>query len=351
MDNPVRLGLIGCGIIVQISHSHGFLAIPETVKVVAISDLVEGNRAWGGDVFDVPKDQQYAGYQEMLERAELDAVSIATPHSVHAEQAIAAAKAGVAVISEKPMATTLEDADAILDAVECNGVPYSVVHNMQFSYSMEEALKQLAEMPDPFMGRTSGMGLKPPDFSSSHRNPAFAWRASKATGGGCIIDSAYHEIYCLQALMRSPIRYVEARVKTLRLEIDVDDVALLLCEHDNGAVSTVSRSWCAPKTDGGPWCEVHTTEGSIWVENRKSGPTSLKRSDARGKWKQVSLPDGGENVNNHGRFFKATFEALSSGSALPVTGYEARHNLAIIEAARKATEARKAIDLRDLRRS
>ena len=55
--------------------------------------------------------------------------------------------------------------------------------------------------------------------------------------------------------MDSPVRYVEARVKTLSIDVDVDDIAMLLCEHEDGAVSTVSSAWCVPDLDTG-WCEV-----------------------------------------------------------------------------------------------
>ena len=353
MEKPIRLGLIGCGRIVRRTHAPGYLANPGTMRVVALADPVEENRAWGGKAFGLPRGQRYSEYPEMLAKAELDAVVIATPHAFHAEQAIQATKAGVAVISEKPMAMSLEEADAVLDAVEQAGVPYGVVHNCLFSLSMRAAEDQLKDMPEPFLGRTGGLGLKSEDFSASHSNPAVAWRASKAAGGGCIIDTAYHEIYCLQTLMGSPVRYVEGRVKTLRLNVDVDDVALLLCEHENGAVSTVSRSWCAPGFDNGSWCEVHTSEGSIWVDNRSSAPDALKRSDREGTWRQSDIPgppEPGEDVNDHGLYFAATFQALADGSDPPVTGRDGRHNLAIIEAARKATEERKAIDLWDLKR-
>ena len=61
----------------------------------------------------------------MLEHAAIDVVTVATPHSLHAEQVSEAASAGVAVISEKPMATNLEEADAIMSAVRRNNVPYT----------------------------------------------------------------------------------------------------------------------------------------------------------------------------------------------------------------------------------
>ena len=69
----------------------------------------------------------------MLAKADIDAVTIATPHSFHAEQVIESAKAGMAIISEKPMATTLDDADKIMEVVNSSGVAYTVVHNYLYT--------------------------------------------------------------------------------------------------------------------------------------------------------------------------------------------------------------------------
>ena len=216
MQKPIRLGLIGCGGIVQNTHARAYRAVSETVQVAAVVDVVSENLQKVGELFNVPTENRWTDYREMLAHAALDVVTIATPHSFHAEQVIAAANAGVAIISEKPMATTLEEADQILEAVRDNGVPYTVVHNYLFTAGMQTALTELDALGKPHFGRSVGMGLKPADFSAEHPTPAFAWRASKAKGGGCIIDTSYHEIYSVCALMRSPVRYVEARVQTLR---------------------------------------------------------------------------------------------------------------------------------------
>jgi predicted dehydrogenase len=351
VTKPIRLGLIGCGGIVEKVHARVYLSLPDAVKVVALADVVLKNLEQAGDRFDVPKSQRYTDYRDMLAKAEINAVTIATPHVLHAEQAVEAAVAGVAVISEKPMATCLSEADAILDAVKRNRVPYTVVHNYLFTAAMKEGVAQLGQLGDPIFGRSQGMGLKPADFSAEHANPALAWRASKAKGGGCIIDTSYHEIYSVGALMGSPVRYVEARVKTLHLNIDVDDIAMLLCEHENGAISTVSGAWCAPAVDWG-WCEVHTTNGSLRVRHRRDGPDSLMRFSRADGWKNLDIPGFGnretKHTTGHIGFFAAVFEALANGSEMPITGEPARHNLAIIEGARRATHTRSAIDLKDL---
>ncbi|MCY3724499.1 MAG: Gfo/Idh/MocA family oxidoreductase, partial [Candidatus Poribacteria bacterium] len=93
MKKPIRLGLIGCGGIVQNTHARAYRSLPETVKVTALADIVPENLQKIGDMFNVPTENRYTDYREMLGQATIDAVTVATPHSFHAEQVIEAAEA------------------------------------------------------------------------------------------------------------------------------------------------------------------------------------------------------------------------------------------------------------------
>src|SRR5438874_1784150 len=104
-----RVGLIGCGGIVQRTHAIGYVALKDTVQVAALADVSEANRERAGTQFGVAEDRRYADYRDLLARASIDTVVIATPHAFHAEQAVAAAEAGKAIVSEKPMAVTLAE--------------------------------------------------------------------------------------------------------------------------------------------------------------------------------------------------------------------------------------------------
>ena len=348
MQTPIRLGLIGCGGIVQQQHLPTLLAL-DTVRLAALADPADDNLANVGATTGVPPTQCYADYRDMLEQAALDAVLIATPHHLHAEQVIAAAEAGCAVISEKPMATSLEDASAVLDAVARHDVIYTVVHNAVFTPGTLHAIALLheGELPRPQVGRAKSLF---PMTEAYHRaSPARVWRASKSAGGGCIGDTGYHEIYSLETLMCSPVRYVEARVQTHFFDIDVDDVALLLLEHENGAISTVSTSWGmvgAGAGELGGLCEVHTRGDCLRVVGR--GRALHRFSRATSTWSEIPLDVTERNGTGHADYLTATFAALAAGDPPPITGAGAYHNLSIIEAARRATQARRAIDLTEL---
>ncbi|MEM7132473.1 MAG: Gfo/Idh/MocA family oxidoreductase [Chloroflexota bacterium] len=352
MPNPLRLGLIGCGGIVQLSHAPSYLAIPSMVDVVALADPVEANLAHLGTTFDVPPTERYADYHEMLAQADLDVVTIATPHHLHVEHALNAIAAGVAVISEKPMALTLADADAILAAAAKQGVAYSVVHNFLFAPGTQRALARMqsGELGQTLYGRAKSLFSK----SEEQADPKSVWRASKVAGGGALNDTAYHEIYLVEALVGSPICAVEARIQTSYFEFAVDDLALLFFDHQNGAVSTVSTGWAVPGSGGGEianLAEVHAKGGSLRVERRGQALwQSTRRSDgSSGGWEEIELPTlallsaEDRRCIGHVNYFAATCAALVNGMDLPVTGQQARHNLAIIEAARQATIERSAI--------
>ena len=351
MQRPIRLGLIGCGGIVRISHAPGYQAIPDLVRVSALADPVSDNLQRMGKVLAVPPERRYADHRQMLEHAELDAVTIATPHHMHAEHAMDAAAAGVAVISEKPMATSIEQAQEVLAAVQRHGVPYAVVHNFLFAQGTERARALLAEgaAGTPFFGRAKSLFNKTDDRADPNRE----WRASRAAGGGAINDTAYHEIYLLETLVGSPVRYVEARVATAHFDFDVDDLALLLLEHEDGALSTVATSWCVPGGGGAGagdagesanLAEVHGPAGGVRVMRRGRGLWQYARSTAQ--WQEVELPPQPTWAESgHARYFAATFDALARGAPPPIGGAQALHNLRIVAAARRATAERRAVDL------
>jgi len=315
-----------------------------------VLDVSAANRESGGKLFGVPEAQRYADYCEMLARAPIDTVVIATPHSLHAEQAVAAAEAGKAIVSEKPMAVDLADGAAILAAVRRHGVPYTVVHNFLFTQAVQgaAALLRAGKAGQPLLGRGEIMANKPEETTRADRD----WRASKAAGGGALIDSSYHEIYTVETLMGTPVKYVEARLATLKFPIDVDDTALMTFEHADGRLSNVAASWCARSaTHRGRWVWINGTQGGVRVVYNDAAPLACWPPNGN-RWETVdpaTLPDVPppieEDRTGHAAFLLAAFRALDAGTALPIAPEQAFHNLAIIDAARRASAERRAIEV------
>lgn len=127
-SQPLRAGVIGAGL--GGYHGYAYANAPET-ELVAVCDLnlevftrfYERAKLTPGSV------KEYTDYREMLAREDLDVVSVATPDHLHVAPVCAAAEAGVkGILCEKPLATTLEDADRIVEAVESHNVKMSVDH-------------------------------------------------------------------------------------------------------------------------------------------------------------------------------------------------------------------------------
>ena len=133
-----RVGIIATGSIAA-SHAKGWRAIPN-VDLVAIADSNEEARREFGDRWEVDPDHRYADYREMLDREKLDIVSICSWHPQHAEMTIAAAaRRPKVILCEKPMATSLGEADNMLIACQRNGVKLAIGHMRRFYSGWEEA--------------------------------------------------------------------------------------------------------------------------------------------------------------------------------------------------------------------
>lgn len=141
-SNRYRVGIIGCGGISR-AHMRGYNGVAET-KVVAGADPVAGQRAKFRKEF--PDVTMYPNYGQMLEKEDLDLVSVCTWPPLHEEMVVAAAEAGVkGILCEKPMAVNLGQADRMLKACRENDVKLIVGHQRRYNLryvQAKEALKR-----------------------------------------------------------------------------------------------------------------------------------------------------------------------------------------------------------------
>lgn len=115
------------------SHAAGFYACDRT-ELVACADLRTDVMATFGERYDIPQERQYTDYKEMIARENLDIVSVATQPEPRAEIVIYAAEQGIkAIYAEKAMAASLAEADAMVEAVERNGVAFNLGTNRRWS--------------------------------------------------------------------------------------------------------------------------------------------------------------------------------------------------------------------------
>ncbi|HZS89641.1 MAG TPA: Gfo/Idh/MocA family oxidoreductase [Chloroflexota bacterium] len=135
---PYRAGIIACGGIAR-EHARAWLATPG-VKLAALADSDPAGLDRFAHDFDVAPENCYTDYREMLDREDLDIVSVCSWHGQHAEMTVAAAaRSPKVILCEKPMAVSLGEADAMITAAQRNGVKLAISHMRRFYTGWEQA--------------------------------------------------------------------------------------------------------------------------------------------------------------------------------------------------------------------
>ncbi len=281
--DKVRVALIGLGGMGTWGHLRGYEAIPDVAKLVTLCDKNPGTinepaRRHGA--------KTYSDFNQAISDPEVDMVDVCLPHYLHGRVALAAAKAGKHVICEKPFTTTLEEADAVIDAIKSAGVKLMVAENTPFIKAYEVAKKFLDGgaigkvcIARSYLGGSEMIRLSDPDN----------WIGKKATaGGGVMFDAGVHSFY-LMRWMVGEITSVQATVTTFRPDLyqDVEDNAIGNLRFANGAMGNFSLS----NTTEVPWTEKFEllgTKGGIIVDMLAQRPVQIfsteKRSDDMSDW-------------------------------------------------------------------
>ena len=230
----IKAGIIGCGRISSV-----YRAVFENMKEEA--ELV----------FAVDKELSRAeqlaaafpgcGYSDRLEdmlRQPLSVVHVLTPHFLHKEHVIACLEAGFHVLTEKPIALSLEDADAMIAAAKKNKRQLGVIFQNRYIEGIQE-VKRMIENGE--FGRITGA------FSTLNwwRPPSYYecdWKGSwEKEGGGVVIDQAIHSLDLVRYLMGcEPVKvkgHIDRRILT---NIEVEDVADAAITFENGAVYSLT---------------------------------------------------------------------------------------------------------------
>ncbi len=149
---PLRIAVAGLGI--GRRHIRAYQALPG-VEVVAIADVDPQALAKARDEFAIPFAS--TDYEQVIARADVDAISICTPDRLHAGQAIEALEAGKHVLCEKPLATTLQDAAGVVRKVKETGRKLAVGHNYRFipQFAHLKELADAGDLGDPFYAESS----------------------------------------------------------------------------------------------------------------------------------------------------------------------------------------------------
>jgi predicted dehydrogenase len=187
--------------------------------------------------------RQYETVEAMLTDGDVDAVVVSTPNYLHAPQTMAALKAGVHVMVEKPMAMNAPEAEQMCEAADKSGALLMVAHCWRFDPDvlwLKEQSKKLGKII-----RTKGIGVH------AHWGPSGWFTQKQFAGGGAMADMGIHALDTARFLLGDPKPVaVYARMGTYYKDFDVDDTGVIIVEWDNGATSYIESGWWQPHADG-----------------------------------------------------------------------------------------------------
>lgn len=186
---------------------------------------------------------QYQTIEQLLKAGKVNALVIGTPNFLHAPQAIAALKAGIHVMVEKPMAMNAREAEKMMDASLKSGAILMVAHCWRFDEDVNWLKAQSKKLGRII--RTKGYGV--------HLNwgPSGWFTEKKLAGGGALADMGIHAIDTARYLLGDPQPVsVYAKIGTYYKDFDVDDTGVLLVEWNNGTLSYIESGWWQPHMDG-----------------------------------------------------------------------------------------------------
>jgi predicted dehydrogenase len=291
MDSPntVRVAMLSFAHM----HAYGYAGVVTRLpgaELVVIADEDEERGRTAADTFGT---EWIADYRDALARDDIDAVIICSENVHHKEMTVAAAEAKKHVLCEKPLATTVEDAQAMIDACKANGVKLQTAFPVRFNASIAalrdavrkgvigETLTIVARNP----GTCPGRWFVEPDLS----------------GGGAVIDHTVHVVDVLRWIYDAEFTEVYAEVDTRMNDIKGDDTGLLMLKMSNGVTVSLDTSWSRPKnwpTWGGVTLDVIGESGVLFADAFNN---TYEMAEDRGPsyaWKSVEVSGDPELVTS-----------------------------------------------------
>lgn len=347
-EQALRIGMIGCGEISNKATALG-IAAAANARLEMAMDVREEIAADMGEQYDVA---HTTDLDVLLGNEAVDAVYIATPHYLHAPLSIKALEAGKHVLVEKPIATRLEDADAMLAKAEQVGRKLYVAYSAQVSDQMVQLREWIAQ---EMLGRVMGIRIVyRADKDPSYWDGGFTlrvhddWRRSlDKAGGGPLIMNTVHDLNTMRFLTGLEAARVYAEFGTFTTPgIEVEDYITVVIRYQNGAIGSLEAGCTLPGRDpGGAVNRIYGETGQVFFAPQ--APRIYLREGwggiPGGEWWEMpaEAPDPAPRKTMIEKFARSVAEGVDRMA----TGWDGRQALEIIVAAYRSGRAHQAMDM------
>jgi predicted dehydrogenase len=236
MEGPVRVALVGCGMIGQI-HADGLRMLAEDGEVVPVAAADPSAEAREAAARNCRFLRLSDDPLEVISDPEVDAVMITTPTATHRDLVLATLEAGKPLLCEKPLATSMEVVSELCDAVAGSGLPAQVGFHSRFHPSM---IRLGESVENGELGSAMGYTVRDDQYwPTGHVVPGHSsWRSDRLqAGGGALLEHSIHAIDLL-CWFFGPVSRVHSFQRRM-FGFEVEDVAALSIEHESGVIGNL----------------------------------------------------------------------------------------------------------------
>lgn len=340
----LKFALVGCG---RIAKRHSELLGNSQIQgacLVAVCDLVEDKAKKIGEQFSVPF---FTDMHEMMRSVNIDVVVVLTESGLHAQHVVALARYGKHIVVEKPMALTLDDADAMIQACDQAGCKLFVVKQNRFNVPVAKARQALetGRFGKLTMGTVRVRWCRPQSYYDQA-----AWRGTWAMDGGVLANQASHHVDMLEWMM-GDVLSVFAMSTTALADIEAEDTAVVILRFKNGAIGAIEATTATRPKD---------LEGSLSILG-ECGTVEIAgfAVNEMKVWSFVKPEAGDEDVMEkysvnppnvygfgHQAYYEHVVDGILNNKQHIVDGLVGRKSLELISAIYESIETRREVPLR-----
>lgn len=280
----MRFGIIGCGVI-AFTHATALKQIPG-VSLYAVCDIIADKAA--AFATEHGAERVYASADALLADPLVEVVCVCVPSGLHGEICIAAAKAGKAIVCEKPMEITPEKMRRIVSVVEETGVRMQCIFQRR---TMPAAIAVRDLIRTGALGRICLAEAQLKYYRDQAYYDSAGWRGTwELDGGGALMNQGVHGVDLILWLLGEPIKTLYGRALTLARDIAVEDTAAAILEMRSGALCVIQSATTAFPGFTTAFT-IHGEKGSVGFDD--DGITTWSFIDPD---QEPPRPDSGEAV-------------------------------------------------------
>jgi predicted dehydrogenase len=342
--SALNVALVGCG---RIAERHSELlgrGVIRGARLAAVCDVKQDRAARIGTKFDVP---YYADMHAMMRAVGVDLVSVLTESGRHARHVIELASYRKHIVVEKPMALTLRDADAMIQACDRAGVRLFVVKQNRFNVpvvKLREAL-DAGRFGRLVMGTVRVRWCRDQAYYDQD-----AWRGTWALDGGVLTNQASHHVDLLEWIM-GDVDTVYAIASTQLVKIEAENTAVVALRFSNGALGVIEATTATRPRDLEGSISVLGEGGSVEI-----GGFAVNQLKV---WAFARPEPGDESIMErfsvnppsvygfgHQAYYEHVVNCIQNGAPALVDGLQGRRSLELINAIYESVETGREIALR-----